>query len=315
MICDGTSQILFNDPFKEMPDPTHCSGILALGGFCTSSESDAVNGVIFYRITEGNITFNNGFGACGFWTEVNLAEVATHELGHTIGIGHSSEDDNEPDPVLKDATMYYRAHFDARGASVHADDIAAVRAIYPGPGGTADDGDGDGVADSSDNCPDIANTSQTDSDGDGLGDLCDPCPLAPGDNGCDQIVASKLRVTFGRHSRLAWRGAIALSPEGPPAAARALLVSGSGVVVDTAMGAALGGGGPFPRSLRYRSEHAVIALRRRGGAYRVRVTVRDVTVDTSETPLIRASLQLGGSTFTTSLMCSPGLGRRFTCRG
>jgi ABC-2 type transport system ATP-binding protein len=35
------------------------------------------------------------------------------------------------------------------------------------------DSDGDGVADSSDNCPDIWNVDQRDSDGDGPGDACD----------------------------------------------------------------------------------------------------------------------------------------------
>nr|WP_290856299.1 thrombospondin type 3 repeat-containing protein [Flaviramulus sp.] len=35
------------------------------------------------------------------------------------------------------------------------------------------DSDGDGVLDSDDNCPDIANADQADNDGDGLGDVCD----------------------------------------------------------------------------------------------------------------------------------------------
>ena len=38
------------------------------------------------------------------------------------------------------------------------------------------DADADGITDSVDNCPAIANPSQSDSDGDGIGDLCDPCP-------------------------------------------------------------------------------------------------------------------------------------------
>src|SRR5262249_14403524 len=130
--CDGLSQIVFNDPFKEMPKPVACSGVLALGGYCTSTASMELDGQTFFRITEGNITFNQGFASCSFWNVTNLGEVATHELGHTIGIGHSSESDDAP-PDLKDATMYYRAHFDGRGASLRADDIAAVRTLYPGP--------------------------------------------------------------------------------------------------------------------------------------------------------------------------------------
>ncbi|MCG5644706.1 cadherin-like beta sandwich domain-containing protein [Flavobacteriaceae bacterium LSUCC0859] len=38
------------------------------------------------------------------------------------------------------------------------------------------DTDGDGVNDSSDNCPSVANASQADADGDGVGDICDNAP-------------------------------------------------------------------------------------------------------------------------------------------
>jgi len=40
----------------------------------------------------------------------------------------------------------------------------------------APDGDGDGVADASDNCPEIPNADQADADGDGVGDACDEPP-------------------------------------------------------------------------------------------------------------------------------------------
>ncbi len=43
----------------------------------------------------------------------------------------------------------------------------------PGPPG---DRDGDGVPDTTDNCPDVANADQHDFDGDGHGDVCDHCP-------------------------------------------------------------------------------------------------------------------------------------------
>jgi len=38
------------------------------------------------------------------------------------------------------------------------------------------DSDGDGVPNSADNCPEVANADQADTDADGYGDACDPCP-------------------------------------------------------------------------------------------------------------------------------------------
>jgi hypothetical protein len=50
---------------------------------------------------------------------------------------------------------------------------------------TADDTDGDGEADSADNCPASWNPEQQDFDGDGLGDPCDVCPLAADSEDCE----------------------------------------------------------------------------------------------------------------------------------
>ena len=126
--CNGGSRIVFNDPFNEITDPTGCGGVLAIGGYCSSGETKTVNGTTFQRITLGKVVFNNGWEQCDVWDACNLAEVATHEIGHTIGLGHSSDDN---------ATMNALAHFDGRCAALQSDDIAAAQFIYPESGAPA----------------------------------------------------------------------------------------------------------------------------------------------------------------------------------
>jgi hypothetical protein len=212
--------------------------------------------------------------------------------------------------------MYYRAHFDGRGAEVHADDIAALRFLYLGPGGgdaATEDSDGDGTVDAADNCAAIPNEAQNDSDADGAGDLCDPCPLVHG-GVCEPIAVSTMRARLApAGDRLVWRGTIAFPAGTATPAARVLLVNATGVVVDAASGAV-----PGPRlahrSLRYRSGDARITLRpRRAGGHRVRVVVRGLDLGNGNMPLVSASLQIGNSTFTGALSCARPRGRRVLC--
>lgn len=134
--ADGVSAIAFGDPLHEIDDPVNCSGVVASGGVSsTLPEQMTISGKLFHRIAEADVVVNNGF-ECLLSDSVILSEVLTHEFGHSLGFGHSSERGNETNSKLRDATMYFVIHNDGRGASLREDDTDAARFLYPAKSST-----------------------------------------------------------------------------------------------------------------------------------------------------------------------------------
>ena len=115
------SILLFGDPYNDITDPSGCSGTLAIGGYWRSgSNQKTVNNRTFYPALRLYVIFNNNF-ECFLGNRDNLAEVATHELGHGIGFGHSA---------VADAAMRASA-YGSRGPRLGIDDMDGAHCHYP----------------------------------------------------------------------------------------------------------------------------------------------------------------------------------------
>jgi Matrixin len=120
---DDLNTVLFDDPNNEVSSYVCGSGgVLALGGPWFSSTTTPYKGQAFHPAVEADIVFNDGIEC--FISSKGAEEVFAHELGHTLGVGHSAE---------PQALMWPYVHNDGRGAGLHGDEQAAARYLYSLP--------------------------------------------------------------------------------------------------------------------------------------------------------------------------------------
>jgi len=120
---DDTNAILFDDPRDQVSGNFDCTtgGVLAAGGPFFFNSTRDFHGTRYHEAVEGDIVTNDGTG-CFFADAPKLAEeIFGHELGHTLGLGHSHE---------RQALMFATAHADGRGASLTSDDREGIDTLY-----------------------------------------------------------------------------------------------------------------------------------------------------------------------------------------
>ena len=129
-VSDKRLRIQLHDNYNAITT----SGVLGIGGgsFQTASANFTGGRVVAqgfqdrlygYVVLESTASF--------MLNTTNFKRVLTHEIGHSLGLAHSSENSSEPNAILKAATMYYNAPSGSTGATIQTYDVDRIQYGYP----------------------------------------------------------------------------------------------------------------------------------------------------------------------------------------
>jgi len=117
----GIGVIFFEDPQEELS-----GNVLAVGGgYATAGDGGTVNGTTFNRFTRGYVIFQNAADLSpNFRQSLDFTRVVEHEIGHGIGLGHTT---------AVDAIMYPSCcgSNTPTPPALGPDDLAGLNFIYP----------------------------------------------------------------------------------------------------------------------------------------------------------------------------------------
>jgi hypothetical protein len=136
-VRDGLNVILYEDPHGEVDGIFDCEkgGVAALGGvFLAAGGPRPFNGRNFYAVSEGKIVTQDGL-SCLFERPGGsslAARLFAHELGHTLALGHTCDDQASPcnTPGRQTALMRSKLTHPQLGAILGADDRLGIRVLY-----------------------------------------------------------------------------------------------------------------------------------------------------------------------------------------
>src|SRR5215216_1292042 len=163
------------------------SGTVVFRGEVYAWDGGKATGPNLYESAPRTVTSTSGFEEVTFDTDgVQLVPGQQYVLFATISKDYELSNGSAVWQAVRPVDAYPGGHFVYinNGSSFDklvtdpwkrgdTDTDLAFKAVFSSGQPTPPDNDGDGVADSEDNCPDVANANQADGDADGEGDACD----------------------------------------------------------------------------------------------------------------------------------------------